>query len=121
MVNTEVTFVVLVAFLFITLCSSSMYRRSCSVLLIQLVLSGLLLSSWAVHESLNFILQPKERQCFFQEFEKDSYAHLVEVFVEAGGNLAVQMEVFGPITEVEDVKNENFGRAIVSESIDPSK
>ena len=94
-------------------------RREC-LFLLQLVL-GLLLKSKAVHESLNFILQAKERQCFYQDFEKDGYAHLVEVFVEAGGNLAVQMDIYGPITEIEDIKTENFGRAIVSESIDPSK
>ena len=75
----------------------------------------------SVHESLNFILQAKERQCFYQDFEKDGYPHLIEVFVEAGGNLAVQMEIFGPIKDVGDVKNENLGRAIVSESIDPSR
>ena len=94
-------------------------RREC-LFLLQLVF-GLLLTSKAVHESLNFILQAKERQCFYQEFEKDGYAHIIEVFVEAGGNLAVQMEIFGPLTEVEDIKEENFGRAIVSESINPSR
>lgn len=41
----------------------------------------------AVHESLNFVLEAKQRQCFFEDFEKDSYARLIEVFVEAGGNL----------------------------------
>ena len=97
-----------------------MCHRYC-LFLIQLVLFGLIHTSHAVHESLNFILQAKERQCFYQDFEKDGYAHLVEVFVEAGGNLAVQMEIFGPLTEIKDIKEENFGRAIVSESIDPSR
>ena len=75
---------------------------------------------YAVHESLNFVLEAKSRQCFFEDFEKDGYAKLIEVFVEAGGSLAVQMEIFGPLS-AEDVKVEHFGRALVSESISPER
>jgi len=34
--------------------------------------------TYAVHESLNFVLQPMTRRCFYEDFEKDSFARLIE-------------------------------------------
>ena len=48
---------------------------------IILVLYFLLIYSFelfAVHDSLNFILQPRTRQCFYEDFEKESLARLIE-------------------------------------------
>ena len=52
-----------------------------------------ILSAHAVHDSLNFVLMPKKRECFFEDFEEGSLSKTVEVFVEAGGNSVVYFKV----------------------------
>lgn len=51
----------------------------------------------AVHDSLNFILSPKSRQCFYEDFDSNSPAKTLEAFVQSGGNLDVKVIVHGPL------------------------
>ena len=62
-----------------------------AILLIQ---STILL---AVHDSLNFVLAPLKRECFFEDFDKNSPTRTIEAFVKSGGNLDVTLSVHGPL------------------------
>ena len=72
---------------------------------------------FAVHDSLNFLLEAKTRACFYDEFEKGDSALLIETFVEAGGNMYVHFQTFGPLT-TEQVLAEDFEDYILNEPID---
>ena len=41
------------------------------------------------HDSLNFVLPPKTRQCFYENFEPTSPTRTIEAFVQSGGNADV--------------------------------
>lgn len=57
----------------------------------------------AVHDSLNFILKPRSRQCFYEDFDKNSPARTLEAFVQSGGNLDVKVVVHGPL-ELDEIR-----------------
>ena len=65
---------------------------------------GVLLETSAVHDSLNFVLAPQKRECFFEDFEMNTPAHTVEAFVQSGGNLDIMLTVHGPL-DLEDVRS----------------
>jgi len=43
-----------------------------------------MLAADALHESLNFVVPPLKRKCFYQELVKDSPSHKVEAFIISG-------------------------------------
>ena len=51
----------------------------------------------SVHDSLNFILPPRVRECFFEDFDKNSPTRTIEAFVQSGGNLDIILSVHGPL------------------------
>lgn len=59
----------------------------------------------AFHDSLNFVLAPKTRQCFFENFEATSPTRTIEAFVQSGGNADVWLTIHGPLglQEIRDV------------------
>lgn len=59
--------------------------------------------SFSVHDSMNFVLQPMKRECFFEDFDKNSPARTVEAFVQSGGNLDVMLTVHGPL-ELDEIR-----------------
>ena len=68
----------------------------------------------AVHDSLNFILPPMKRDCFFEDFDTSSPTRTIEAFVQSGGNVHVFLTVHGPLTldEIRKVINyRNLGNA----------
>ncbi len=52
----------------------------------------------AFHDSLNFVLPPKTRQCFYENFETSSPSRTVEAFVQSGGNADVLLTIHGPLS-----------------------
>eukprot|EP01041_Mallomonas_annulata_P012714 gene12714-26781_t len=77
--------------------------------------------NWAVHDSLNFVVEPKRRECFYQDFPKDALPHIVEVFVESGGgNVDLTLQIFGPLS-LDQVKGESFESPLIQEKLDTSK
>lgn len=48
------------------------------------VAAYMLLAVDALHESLNFVVPPLKRKCFYQELVKDSPSHKVEAFIISG-------------------------------------
>jgi hypothetical protein len=46
-----------------------------------------------LHDSLNFILPPLGRECFYEDIDVGLGARLIEIFVPTGSNLNLQLEV----------------------------
>lgn len=67
-------------------------------------------SSNAFHDSLNFVLAPKTRQCFYENFEATSPTRTIEAFVQSGGNADVWLTIHGPLDlqEIRDVSSNKF-------------
>ena len=71
------------------------FTTSSSSLFLLIVL--LVNNSNAFHDSLNFVLAPKTRQCFFENFEATSPTRTIEAFVQSGGNADVWLTIHGPL------------------------
>ena len=73
-----------------------------SLLLLAVLLVNI---SNAFHDSLNFVLAPRTRQCFFENFEATSPTRTIEAFVQSGGNADVWLTIHGPLglQEIRDV------------------
>lgn len=66
-----------------------------------------LLAIWqasAVHDSFNFELLPMRRECFFEDFDKNTPVKTVEAFVQSGGNLDVLLTMHGPL-DLADIRS----------------
>lgn len=74
----------------------------------------------AIHESLNFMLPPQQRRCFFEQLTKESPSHRVEAFVLSGGNLDVLLTFHGPLIE-SDILKDFFEDPIFQDKIDATK
>jgi len=48
------------------------------------VAAYMLLAADALHESMNFVVPPLKRKCFYQDLVKDSPSHKVEAFIISG-------------------------------------
>jgi hypothetical protein len=48
---------------------------------------------FSLHDSLNFILPPLGRECFYEDIDIGLGARSVEIFVPSGSNLNIQLEV----------------------------
>lgn len=72
-----------------------------------LLLFSLCLEIDAVHDSMNFFLSPRQRQCFYEDFDKITPARTIEAFVQSGGNLDVQLVIHGPL-ELDEIRNVGF-------------
>lgn len=70
--------------------------------LVFLVLVSVSISS-AFHDSLNFVLQPKSRECFYENFDSNSPSRTIEAFVQSGGNADVVLTIHGPLT-LDDIR-----------------
>jgi hypothetical protein len=46
-----------------------------------------------LHDSLNFILPPLGKECFYEDIDIGLGARLIEIFVPSGSNLNLQLEV----------------------------
>ncbi len=71
--------------------------------LIGILIIVLIVLTQSVHDSLNFILSPKSRQCFYEDFDSNSPAKTLEAFVQSGGNLDVKVIVHGPL-ELDEIR-----------------
>ena len=58
----------------------------------------------AFHESMNFVLKPQKRECFYEHFIADSPVYKVEAFVLSGGNLDVLLTIHGPLSKDEEME-----------------
>ncbi len=58
----------------------------------------------SLHDSLNFKLAPKQRQCFYENFNMEAPTRTVEVFAYTGGDASVLMTIHGPL-EYKDFVN----------------
>lgn len=97
-------------------------------------------SALGIHDTLNFILPPGERSCFYEDFDKITPARRIEAFVQSGGNLDVVLTIHGPL-DLEEVRKvslkkifsfvcfrcddnffqDEFEKVIIEEKIDSSK
>ena len=59
-------------------------------LLIVLLLCG---PVTAFHDSLNFIVAPRARQCFYEDFADSRSVKTIDLFVQSGGKNAIEIEV----------------------------
>lgn len=49
--------------------------------------------NYSIKDSLNFILSPLGKECFFEDIEAGLGARSIEIFVPSGSNLNIQLEV----------------------------
>lgn len=61
----------------------------------------------AVHDSMNFHLQPLHRECFFEDFDSNSPVRTIDAFVQAGGNADVLLTIHGPL-ELDTIRNVSY-------------
>jgi len=87
---------------------------------VLLVLLELCTLSNAVHDSYNFILAPMKRECFFEDFDKNTPARTVEAFVQSGGNLDVLLTIHGPL-DLTQTRSGLFESPIYRERVDATK
>lgn len=85
-----------------------------------LIVFSFVMSVDSVHDSLNLVVLPKSRQCFYADFMKDSPSHTVELFVQSGGNLDLNLQIHGPLT-IDEVRAEVFDNPIAEELIDSKR
>jgi hypothetical protein len=74
------------------------------MLLFAVLLLAALAPAQSFHDSLNFIVGPRAKQCFYEDFIDISAAKTIDVFVQSGGKSAIEMEISGPLS-LEDVKS----------------
>ena len=88
----------------------------------SLVLVVVLMASLAagLHEVLSFKLEPKARQCFFEEFAKTTPVQLIEVFVIEGGSLDVLLTVHGPL-KIDEAQKEEFENPMFADMVTAEK
>ena len=48
----------------------------------------------AFHDSLNLVVEPQQRQCFYEDFNELSPQYTVEAFVQSGGHLDLILQVY---------------------------
>ena len=65
------------------------------------VLLGFCVLSFAVHDSLNFVLDAQKRACFFEDFDSNTPTRTIEAFVLSGGNVDVLLTIHGPLSLAE--------------------
>lgn len=74
----------------------------------------------AFHDSLNFIIPPSSRQCFFEDFGATTPVKTIDTFVQSGGKANMKLQIYGPLN-LEQVRTESFGGIpYVEETIDTS-
>lgn len=73
------------------------------IALLFLVIASVFSIAVAFHDSLNFVLQPKTRECFYENFDSNSPSRTIEAFVQSGGNADVLLTIHGPLT-LDDIR-----------------
>lgn len=71
----------------------------------------------SVHDSYNFELKPMKRECFFEDFDKNTPVKTIEAFIQSGGNLVVLLTIHGPL-DLADVRSGAFEDPMVSQRVD---
>jgi hypothetical protein len=61
----------------------------------------------SLHESLNFKLPPKQRECFYEDFVMESPTRTIELFATSLGETDVSLTVHGPF-EYKDIINVSY-------------
>lgn len=85
------------------------------------ILAALFVSSClGLHEVPAFRLEPKTRECFFEEFTKTTPVQLIEVFVIEGGSLDVLLTVHGPL-KLEEARREEFENPMFADMVTADK
>lgn len=74
----------------------------------------------AVHDSMNLLLQPATRQCFFEDFDKNTPSRTIEAFVQTGGNINILLTIHGPL-DLSEIRSNSFEDPIVEEVVDVIK
>ena len=87
--------------------------------IVVLILSSIKLCG-GLHEVLSFKLEPKSRQCFYEEFSKTTPVQLIEVFVIEGGSLDVLLTVHGPL-KLEEAQKEEFENPTFTDTVTAEK
>jgi hypothetical protein len=79
------------------------------MLLFSVLLLAALAPAQSFHDSLNFIVAPRAKQCFYEDFPDTGATKTIDVFVQSGGKNAIELEVSGPLslTDVKAVRNRN--------------
>lgn len=72
-------------------------------MLFAILLASAIVPGGAFHDSLNFIVGPNAKQCFYEEFADASTVKTIDVFVQSGGLHAIGMQISGPLS-VEEVR-----------------
>ena len=73
--------------------------------------------SYSLHDSLNLILNPGERSCFYEDLKAPSLTRVVDTFVELGWKRGIRLEIFGPLRKAE-VIHEELGEPLQVSEID---
>lgn len=82
--------------------------------LLTVVMFQLLMTTavFGVHDSMNFVLKPMLRECFYEDFDGNSPVRTIDAFVQAGGNVAVLLTIHGPL-ELSEIRSVS-GQSILS-------
>lgn len=54
--------------------------------------------TFASDESFNFYLQPRDRECFFDDIDMERPGRVLEVFMHAKGDMQVDLTIHGPLS-----------------------
>ena len=76
-------------------------------MLLAVLLTAAIVPGGAFHDSLNFIVAPMAKQCFYEEFADTNAVKTIDVFVQSGGLHAIEMQISGPLS-VEDVRQVRY-------------
>lgn len=60
---------------------------------LSIMLTALIVRAAAFHDSLNFIVAPRAKQCFYEDFSDSGIVQTIDIFVQSGGKNAIEMEV----------------------------
>lgn len=91
------------------------------ITLVFVICSTILSLATALHESFNFVVPAKKRECFFEDVSKKQIdageEFKIEVFLESGGNVDITLTFHGPLG-LGDVVGGDFEAPFFSKQID---
>lgn len=74
----------------------------------------------AIRDSLNFVLGPGKRECYFEDFDSSNPTRTIESFIQSVGDIDVLLTLHGPLS-LDEVRSGTFESPIISEKIDSAK
>ena len=63
-----------------------------------LILSICLVACTAIRDSLNFVLGPGRRDCYYEDFDSSNPGRTIESFIQSVGDIDVLLTVHGPLS-----------------------